>query len=136
LSDCGHHRNERHVEQHEEVALAGTQAARDGPGPRAALIPIRKSPSRLAHAYDERRAGFELQSHQIAIGMRFLPAAARRLHHCRELGPAEPFDFLNWFDDAPEHEPAFAELPEALYSSKAWVDEDREVDIRLLREPA
>jgi hypothetical protein len=23
---------------------------------------------------------------------------ARRLHHCRDLGESEPFDFLTWFE--------------------------------------
>src|SRR2546428_7160638 len=29
----------------------------------------------------------------------YLPAIARRLYHCRDLG--EPFDFLTWFEYAP-----------------------------------
>lgn len=74
------------------------------------------SPS-SALAQDERRAVFEWQSHHIAIGMRYLPAVARRLHHCRDLGPAEPFDFLTGFDYAPEYEPAFDELLGALGNS-------------------
>jgi hypothetical protein len=40
--------------------------------------------------------------------MEYLPAVARRLHHSRELG--EPFDFLTWFEYAPEHADAFEEL--------------------------
>jgi len=43
---------------------------------------------------DERRAVFEEQSHHTAIGLKYLPATARRLHHCRDLGTEEPFDFL------------------------------------------
>ena len=85
---------------------------------------------------DERRAVFEAQSHHIAIGPRYLPAVARRLHHCLDLGPAEPFDFLTWFDYTPEHESAFDELLEALRNSPEWAHVDREVDIRLVREPA
>jgi hypothetical protein len=40
--------------------------------------------------------------------MRYLPAVARRLSHSRELG--EPFDFLTWFEYAPEHAAHFEEL--------------------------
>lgn len=39
---------------------------------------------------------------------------ARRLHHCRDLGSSEPFDFLTWFDFAPADEPRFDELLAAL----------------------
>lgn len=128
--------NERYVERHEKEALVGVQAGLGrAEATRAALIPIRKSPAWWALTQDERRAVFEAQSHHIAIGMRYLPAVARRLHHCRDLGPAEPFDFLTWFDYAPEHEPAFDELLTALRDSPEWAYVDREVDIRLSRSP-
>lgn len=39
-------------------------------------------------AQDERRAVFEEQSRHIGIGLEYLPAVARRLHHSRELGAA------------------------------------------------
>jgi hypothetical protein len=129
--------NERYVERHEKVALVGVQAGLGrAEATRAALIPIRKSPAWWALTQDERRAVFEAQSHHIAIGMRYLPAVARRLHHCRDLGPAEPFDFLTWFDFAPEHEPAFNDMLKALRNSPEWAYVDREVDIRLAREEA
>jgi len=129
--------NERYVERQEKVALVGAQAGLGrAEATRAALIPIRKSSAWWALTQDERRAVFESQSHHIAIGMGYLPAVARRLHHCRDLGPTEPFDFLTWFDYAPEHEPAFDELLEALRNSPEWAYVDREVDIRLVRVPA
>jgi hypothetical protein len=129
--------NERYVERHEKVALMGAQAGLGrAEATRAALIPIRKSPAWWALTQDERRAVFEAQSHHIAIGMRYLPAVARRLHHCRDLAPAEPFDFLTWFDFAPEHEPAFDDMLNALHNSPEWAYVDREVDVRLVREPA
>jgi hypothetical protein len=59
-------------------------------------------------AQDERRAIFEEQSHYIGIGLEYLPAVARRLHHSRELG--EPFDFLTWLEYAPEHADAFEDM--------------------------
>src|SRR5215831_347519 len=52
----------------------------------AALIPIRKTAAWWGLAQDERRAIFEEQSRHIGIGMEYLPAIARRLHHSRELG--------------------------------------------------
>ena len=95
----------------------------------AVLIPIRKSAKWWELAQDERRAIFEETSHHTAIGMDYLPAIARRLHHSRDLG--EPFDFLTWFEFAPEHTPAFDELLARLRASKEWDYVDREVEIRL-----
>jgi len=62
----------------------------------------------------------------IAIGMDYLPPIARRLHHCRELG--EAFDFLTWFEYAPEHAEAFEELVRRLRETREWHFVDREVD--------
>src|ERR1700738_1025094 len=67
--------------------------------------PIRKSDAWWSMAQDERRAIFEERSGHIAKSMPYLPAIARRLHHARDLG--EPFDFLTWFEYAPEHADAF-----------------------------
>ncbi len=75
---------------------------------RAALIPIGNSAEWWALAQNERREIFEERSRHVATGLRYLPAVARRLHHSRDLG--EPFDFLTWFEYAPEDEPAFDEL--------------------------
>jgi hypothetical protein len=62
-----------------------------------------------------------------------LPAIARRLHHCRDLGPDEPFDFLTWFEYAPADAGAFEDLVGTLRDSPEWRYVDREVDIRLAR---
>jgi hypothetical protein len=99
---------------------------------RAALIPIRKTEAWWALAQDERRAIFEERSHHTAIGLEYLPGVARRLHHCRELG--EPFDFLTWFEYAPEHADAFDEMVRRLRATEEWRFVDREVDIRLSRD--
>ena len=99
---------------------------------RAALIPIRKSEAWWSLAQDERRAIFEEQSRHIAIGMEYLPPIARRLLHCRELG--EPFDFLTWFEYAPEHAEAFEQLVRRLRETREWAFVDREIDIRLSRD--
>ena len=82
-------------------------------------------------AQDERRAVLEEQSRHIAVGLEYLPAVARRLHHSRELG--EPFDFLTWFEYAPEHAQAFDELVGRLRKTEEWRYVDREIDIRLTR---
>ena len=98
---------------------------------RAALIPIRKTAAWWEMAQDERRAVFEERSRHIAIGLEYLPGVARRLHHSRELG--EPFDFLTWFEYAPEDAGAFEEMLVRLRSTLEWQYIDREVDIRLSR---
>lgn len=78
-----------------------------------------------------RRAIFEEQSAHLKTGLKYLPAIARRLHHGRDLG--EPFDFLTWFEYAPDDGVAFDELVTALRASAEWRYVEREVDIRLMR---
>jgi chlorite dismutase len=95
----------------------------------AALIPIRKNEAWWNLAQDERRAIFEEQSHHTEIGSTYLPAIARKLYHCRDIG--EPFDFLTWFEYAPQHAEAFEELVIALRRTEEWRYVEREVDIRL-----
>lgn len=97
----------------------------------AALIPIRKNAAWWSMAQDERRKVFEEESQHIAMSMEYLPAIARRLYHSRDLG--EPFDFLTWFEFAPEHESAFNALVAKLRASREWEYIDREIDIRLIK---
>jgi chlorite dismutase len=101
---------------------------------RAALIPITKSEAWWELAQDERRRIFEERSHHIATGLGYLPMIARRLHHGRDLG--EPFDFLTWFEFGPEHADAFDELVGRLRETEEWAYVEREIDIRLFRDPA
>lgn len=82
-------------------------------------------------AQDERLAIYEERSRHTTIGLEYLPRIARKLHHCRDLG--EPFDFLTWFEFAPEHEPAFDALLTRLRASEEWTYVDREIDIRVHR---
>lgn len=98
----------------------------------AALIPIKKTEAWWALAQDERRAIFEETSHHTAIGIGYLPAIARRLHHCRDLRD-QAFDFLTWFEFAPDDTPAFDALVKKLRATREWDFVEREVDIRLLR---
>lgn len=124
--------NTRYTNRHELHALVAVQQGLARPeATRAALIPIRKTEAWWALAQDERRAILEERSRHIAVGLEYLPAIARRLHHSRELG--EPFDFLTWFEFAPEHAGAFEELVRRLRATEEWRYVDREVDIRLSR---
>lgn len=124
--------NERYVERRERAALTTVQQPLGRPvATCAALIPIRKSEAWWELTQDERRSILEKSSHHIAVGLEYLPAVARRLHHSRDLG--EPFDFLTWFEYAPTDAAAFEELVGRLRATEEWSFVDREVDIRLTR---
>ena len=117
-------------EEFSELAARGSPLGR-GEARRAALIPISKSEAWWALAQDERRRIYEEQSRHTSIGMEYLPQIARRLHHGRDLG--EPFDFLTWFEFAPEHEGLFDALLARLRASVEWTYVSREIEIRLTR---
>lgn len=124
--------NIRYTNRSELDHLKRVQAPLGRPEARlAALIPIRKSMDWWLMPQDERRSILEERSRHIAIGMEYLPAVARKLLHSRDLG--EPFDFLTWFEFAPEHETHFDELLKRLRASHEWHYVDREVEIRLHR---
>ena len=126
--------NERYVTRTEKELLVAKQQGLGRPeATRAALIPIRKSAQWWALTQDERRAILEERSKHIQIGLDYLPAVARRLHHCRDLGEGEPFDFLTWFEYAPADAAGFDELVAKLRASEEWKYVDREVEIRLER---
>ena len=97
----------------------------------AALIPIKKNQAWWDLAQDERRQIFEETSRHTAIGMDYLPAIARRLHHCRDIGGE--FDFLTWFEFAPRDKKAFDDLVGRLRATPEWDFVEREADIRLDR---
>jgi len=99
---------------------------------RAALVPITKSAAWWDLPQDERRAIFEALSRHISASLKYLPAIARRLYHSRELGG--PFDFLTWFEFAPEDAGLFDELLAMLGGTEEWRYVEREVDIRLARD--
>lgn len=124
--------HQRYVNRSEQSSLAAVQQGlgRDD-STCAALIPIRKNAAWWALTQEERREIFEERSAHIAIGLRYLPAIARRLHHSRDLG--EPFDFLTWFEFAPGDAAAFDDLLGALRATEEWNYVEREVDIRLTR---
>jgi chlorite dismutase len=124
--------HERYTERSEHDQLKAVSPPLGRPeATSAALIPIRKSPAWWALSQDERRSIFEPKSRHIQASLSFLPRIARRLYHARDLG--EPFDFLTWFEFAPEHRTAFDELVTMLRATEEWTYVDREVDIRLSR---
>ena len=129
--------NERYITRPEKDQLLAIQPALGQPRSTcAALIPIRKNALWWSLAQDERRRVFEESSNHVRTGLRHLPAVARRLHHCRDLGENEPFDFLTWFEYAPSDSQSFDELVVVLRGSEEWTYVDREIDIRLVRDVA
>jgi len=129
--------NERYATRDEKSRLLAKQPSLGRPeATHAALIPIRKTSSWWALSQDERRRIFEEQSAHVKTGLKYLPAVARRLHHCRDLGTEEPFDFLTWFEFAPSDSAAFVELVAELRATEEWRYVEREVDIRLVRDAA
>ena len=124
--------HERYVTREEKQLLASVQPPLGRTeATLAALIPVKKSDEWWQLPQDERRAIFELRSRHIQTGLKYLPAVARRLHHSYDLG--EAFDFLTWFEYAPEHEEAFDELVVKLRETEEWQYVIREVDIRAQR---
>ncbi len=126
--------NERYVTRPEKNQLVDKQPELDRPEATcAALIPIRKTAAWWSLTQDERRRIFEESSHHIKTGLKYLPTVARRLHHCRDLGVDEPFDFLTWFDYPASDSAAFDEMVAELRATEEWTYVEREVDIRVIR---
>ncbi|MEY4270979.1 MAG: hypothetical protein RLZZ58_2195 [Pseudomonadota bacterium] len=96
----------------------------------AVLIPIRKSERWWALAQDERRDIYA-RSHHMEIGLDYLPAIARQLFHCRDLGG--DFDFLTWFEFSKVAEPAFSALLERLRATPEWAFVAHETEIWLAK---
>jgi chlorite dismutase len=124
--------NQRYTNRVEHERLVAAQPILGRPEAScAALIPIRKTDSWWTLPQDERRTILEERSAHIKTGLAYLPAIARRLHHCRDLG--EPFDFLTWFEYAPASVDAFEHLLQILRATEEWAYVEREIDIRLIR---
>ncbi|MDX2011324.1 MAG: chlorite dismutase family protein [Myxococcaceae bacterium] len=124
--------NERYSTRAEHDALASVQAGLGRTeATRACLIPMSKSAAWWALSQDQRRELFETKSQHVGVGARYLPAVARRLYHGRDLG-AE-FDFLTWFEFAPQDEPRFDSLLAELRATEEWKFVSREVELRLTR---
>lgn len=124
--------NVRYATRREVGSLRAVQEGLGRPNAgHAALILIRKRAAWWALAQDERRAIFEEASRHTAIGLQYLPAVARQLHHSRDLG--EPFDFLTWFEFPADSARDFEHLLRALRATPEWDYVDREVELRLER---
>lgn len=122
----------RYVERGEKEQLSGVEAALKRPeATQAAMIPIKKSAAWWELTQEERRRIFEDKSHHIGHSMKYLPAIARQLYHCRDL--CEPFDFLTWFEFAPEHAAMFDKLVGMLRATEEWSYVEREVDVRVTK---
>ena len=125
--------NERYITRVEKDQLIEKQPALGRPQANcAALIPIRKTAEWWSLPQDERRRIFEESSKHVKTGLKYLPAVARRLHHCRDLGENEPFDFLTWFEFASSDTQAFNELVSELRTTEEWTYIEREIDIRVI----
>jgi hypothetical protein len=126
--------NTRYTTRQEKDQLGAKQPSLGRPTATcAALIPVRKNAQWWSLPQDQRREIFEERSHHIKTGLEYLPAVARRLHHCRDLGENEPFDFLTWFEYAKADAAAFDELVARLRTTEEWTYVDREIDMRLVR---
>lgn len=126
--------NERYVTRPEKTLLLDKQPALGRPeADCGVLIPIRKNAAWWTLTQDERRRIFEETSHHNAIGLEYLPAIARRLHHCRDLTETEPFDFLTWFEFAQADTTAFDQLLARLRATPEWEFVEREVEYRFRR---
>jgi chlorite dismutase len=126
--------NERYITRPEKEQLLARQPALGRLGADCAvLIPIRKNTQWWALTPDERWQIFEAQSHHTQIGLEYLPAIVRRLHHFRDLAESEPFDFMTWFEFAKQDTAEFDKLLARLRASEEWKFVDREVEIRLAR---
>ncbi len=126
--------NERYVTRSEKEQLLAKQKALGRlEATCAVLIPIKKNEKWWSLTQDERREIFEAQSHHNQIGMDYLPAIARRLHHCRDLTSSEPFDFLTWFEFAEEHTAEFDKLLTRLRATEEWKYVEREVEVRVTK---
>lgn len=124
--------NVRYAEKEEREKLIAVQSNLGRPiATCAALIPIRKTEVWWTMAQDDRRKIFETKSHHTETGLKYLPAIARSLYHCRDIG--QPFDFLTWFEYAPEDSNIFEELVQLLRETEEWKYVDREIDIRLTK---
>jgi chlorite dismutase len=124
--------NLRYTEKEDKDKLVAIQEDLGRPqATLAAFIPIRKSEAWWNLAQDERRKIMENKSQHTHIGMKYLPAIARKVFHSRDIG--QPFDFLTYFEYAPADADTFEEILFALRSTEEWTYIDREVDIRLIK---
>jgi hypothetical protein len=122
--------NLRYTTAQERTELLTNGAPADRRDRCAVLIPMSKDAAWWAMAQDERLAVYARSGHT-RIGLAVLPAVFRKLYHCRDLG--EAFDFLTWFEFAPDDEPAFDDMLLKLRASEEWNHVSAESEVRLRR---
>lgn len=122
--------NARYVTRDEKAELVAVEPALGrAEATLAVMIPIRKNAQWWSLTQEDRRDIFHRSGHHL-IGLQTLPAIARRLHHCRDLTSSQPFDFITWFEFAPEHASVFDDLVAALRKTEEWQYVDREYELR------
>ncbi len=127
-------RNSRYVTREERIPLESNQPSFSNEDATcAALIPIRKSMTWWNLGRNERREIREAGSESLTTVMKFLPAIARKLRPGRAWG--EKFDSVTWFEYAPQDASIFDAMVDVLRSSEEWRYVEREIDIRLVRDP-
>lgn len=123
--------NERYVTGAEKRGLLPIQPDLGrGEATSAVMIPMRKNSEWWSLPQDERRNIFVRSRHN-DVGMKALPAIARRLHHCRDLATSGEFDFVTWFEFAPDHRDIFNQLIDSLRTTEEWSYVDHEIEIRM-----
>lgn len=123
--------NERYVTRSEKAALTPIQPNLGRPEASCAvMIPLKKNDAWWALTQEDRRDIFHRSKHN-EIGMKSLPAIARRLHHCRDLATEEEFDFVTWFEFSPADSNVFDDLMNHLRTTEEWSYIDREYELRM-----
>jgi chlorite dismutase len=121
----------------ERAALAST--ATPGPDAHVVVIPLTKTPGWWALAHDERdrlfRGAGKALGH-VDVGRPHAKTILRKLYHGRGV-PGAGWDFLTYFEFAPELAPSFRELLQGLRDpgrNPEWAEVAREAEIWLRRE--
>uniref|UniRef100_UPI003B63C9C5 chlorite dismutase n=1 Tax=Pluralibacter gergoviae TaxID=61647 RepID=UPI003B63C9C5 len=129
--------NERYVVREEKDRLVAKQPSLGrAEATCAALIPIRKNPSWWGLAQDERRKILRSSPVTFTLGSNISLLWPVVSTIVGTWARGEPFDFLTWFEYSPSDEPGFNRLLAELRASVEWKYVDREIDIRLVHEPA
>ncbi len=109
----------------ERTDLTARSRTELGPGATAVLIPIRKSPAWWAMAHDER--GEHFHRRHTPIGAAYVERIFRTLYHARYLG--SPYDFLTYFEFAPQDADYFRQLLSELRATEEWKFVEAEVEV-------
>jgi hypothetical protein len=98
----------------------------------AALVLVRKSRGWWNLGLSEQQQMLEVPSRNIRGRLSFLPAMMRRMQYRTNV--REPFDFVTWFEYAPQDASIFDDLVTAMRSSEDWHYVEREIVIKMVSE--